>query len=388
VTWETVPLRAVARVDAKAVQPAEIEPDELYVGLEQISRSGALDVSARAGDANLRSAKNSFDERHVLFGKLRPNLGKVARPAARGICSTDIYPLLPSERMDGAYLYHYLRTPGAIAYSSSRTSGVNLPRVSWASLGDLSVPLPPLPEQRRIASILDEADALRRARDTVSSRLDDLKAAAFQQRFAHRRVAGAKVEGLLLDVPNAIRTGPFGSDLLHSEFVAEGIPVLGIDNVVQNAFLWARPRYITAEKYQSLRRYSVRPRDVVITIMGTVGRCAVVPEDIGTAITTKHLCCITLDHARCLPEYLHGYFLHHPTARDYLRKTSKGAIMEGLNMGIIKDLPVVLAPIDEQRDYVAAFNAIDTFGRRSQSRAIELDALFASLQHRAFRGEL
>jgi type I restriction enzyme, S subunit len=258
-------------------------------------------------------------------------------------------------------------------------------------LKSLPVPLPPLDEQRRIAAILDAADSLRAKRRAALAKLDQLAQSIFIEMFGDAGRSGwpvVEVSELAAPISGAIRTGPFGSQLLHSEFVDKGIAVLGIDNVVSNEFQWAQRRFITGRKYADLRRYTVRPGDVLITIMGTCGRCAVVPDDIPTAINTKHLCCITLDHEKCLPEFLHSYFLQHPLARRYLDQTAKGAIMAGLNMGIIKEMPVAVPPIGLQRDFVSRIASLRSL--RDQYRAADRnqEALFASLQHRAFRGEL
>lgn len=271
---------------------------------------------------------------------------------------------------------------------ASLASGANLPRLSPTAFASLAIPLPPLPEQRRIAAILDAADALRAKRRATITALDSLTQSIFLDMFGEpdarwpvRTVADAATGA------GAIRTGPFGSQLLHSEFVDSGVAVLGIDNAVHNEFRWSQRRYITEAKYRELRRFRVNPGDVLITIMGTIGRCAVVPDDIPLAINTKHLCCITLDPG-CLPEYLYAYFLNHPIARDYLRRTGKGAIMDGLNMGLIKSMPLVLPPLALQADFRARALAAGLARGQARESRDGLDGLFTSLQARAFTGEL
>lgn len=265
-----------------------------------------------------------------------------------------------------------------------KATGASYPAVSDRIVRESLIPLPPLPEQRRIAAILDKADALRAKRREAITKLDLLLQSVFLEMFGGADYPSYSVGDLVDQEAGGIRTGPFGSQLLHSEFVDDGVPVLGIDNAVNNAFAVGKPRYITPEKYSKLKRYTVFPGDVLITIMGTCGRCAVVPDDIGTAINTKHLCCITLDRTRCLPEFLHSYFLAHPSARRYLNDRAKGAIMDGLNMGIIKELPVHLPPISKQRKFVEIKDAIATQIAAGESYYLRTSGLTASLQAQSF----
>lgn len=291
--------------------------------------------------------------------------------------------------LDTRYLFHFLLSERPKLLSRGR--GGTQMNIGQADLKSWPIPLPPLMEQRRIAGILDQADELRAQRRKAITLLDELPQAIFTEMFVHDGDVEF-VESTVADVAaqsrGAIRTGPFGSQLLHSEFVDSGVPVLGIDNAVNNEFEWGKSRFISDAKYTQLQRYTVLPGDVLITIMGTTGRCAVVPDDIPIAINTKHLCCITLDQSRCLPSYLHAYFLLHPRAGKYLDKTSKGAIMAGLNMGIIKEMPILLPPSELQREFEDRIESVRQLKTLHLTSLAQLDALFASLQFRAFRGEL
>jgi type I restriction enzyme, S subunit len=126
--------------------------------------------------------------------------------------------------------------------------------------------------------------------------------------------------------------------------------------------------------------------------MGTCGRCAIVPDDIPTAINSKHLCCITLDEQECLPEFLHGYFLYHPIAQEFLSKRAKGAIMAGLNMGLIKELPLLLPPVEQQQSIVKKVaqvrEVLDHLAPCYDRKLDALEELKKSLLYQAFVGNL
>jgi type I restriction enzyme, S subunit len=287
------------------------------------------------------------------------------------------------------YLGQFLR--GKFDYLQARTTGATIPHLDRDALESIALPLPALSEQKRIAAILEKADRLRRVRGYARQLSDTFLQSVFLEMFAgneSREWPQSTIDDLAAEKPNAIRTGPFGSQLLHSEFVNEGIAVLGIDNAVQNCFVWAKPRFITQRKYAELKRYTVSPGDVLITLMGTCGRCAVVPDDIPLAINTKHLCCISLNQTRCLPTYLHACFLNHPHVLRRLGISERGAVMPGLNMQLIKELAIPVPPLSLQQKFAAIVRRFERL--RAQQREAERQAehLFQTLLHRAFSGEI
>jgi len=325
----------------------------------------------------------------VLFSSRAP-IGHVAVNTVPMATNQGFKSFVPKDnRVYAKFLYHWLRKNRA--YLESLGNGATFKEISKTIVSRVEILLPPLEEQKRIAEILDQAEELRAKRREAIAQLNTLTQSIFLEMFGDPILNGWKMETVAEIVhpsSGSIRTGPFGSQLLHSEFVTEGIAVLGIDNAVANEFRWGERRFISELKYSGLKRYTVKPGDVIITIMGTCGRCAVVPDNIPVAINTKHLCCITIKQEKCLPRFLHAYFLLHPIARQYLNQTEKGAIMAGLNMGIIKSMPIFLPPLHLQQEFSQRVEAVEKLKAAHRASLSELDALFASLQHRAFKGDL
>lgn len=291
------------------------------------------------------------------------------------------------------FLKWWLSSPTALRRMTRRMSGTAIRRIVLRELKGSLIPLPPIEEQRRIAAILDKADAIRRKRQEAIELTDQLLRSTFLEMASeghpdYSTWDTVPVAELAEPRKNSIRSGPFGSALRHAEFVASGVAVLGIDNAVNNRFAWGERRFITAEKYAQLERYTVFPGDVIVTIMGTTGRTAVVPQGLPTAITTKHLATITVDSGKATPQYLAHALRLDPMVERALRSQSRGAVMPGLNLGIIRKLQLRVPPIKQQRRYARAVSQLETLRAGLLAAAQSTETLFASLQQRAFRGEL
>lgn len=343
------------------------------------SHTGRLLGKDLVSISEVGNSTHRFDEGNVLYSKLRPYLNKVLLPDGAGVCTSELIPLRPDRRLvTREYLAAYLRSPTFLHWVSQQVDGAKMPRVSMKAFWNHELALPSLEEQEQITDVLDRAESLRHKRRKAIGLADDFLKAVYLD-LAHRNPARTPVESLLADIANAARTGPFGSQLLVSEFTESGIPVLGIDNVVSNAFTWAAPRFISSDKYAELERYTVRPGDVMVTIMGTTGRVAIAPDDLPTCISTKHLCTLTLDRKRMLPTYLWACLRWDPEVRAQTRREAKGAIMEGWNMSIVKGLLVNAPPMEVQLKFEEIAGRIKRMSSAQALAARRTDVLVASL---------
>ncbi|MDD1422665.1 restriction endonuclease subunit S [Dolichospermum sp. ST_sed1] len=299
-----------------------------------------------------------------------------------------IVKIIPKNKTEQKWIYHNLRVKLDQIEKMGKHSLVN--NVTMADLRQLQIKMPTEKYITKSIELIENSEKILKYRKQALDKINELTQSIFLDMFGDPDSDWLPhtIETIALNKKGSIRTGPFGSQLLHSEFVDTGIAVLGIDNAVKNDFMWNESRFITKEKYQELKRYKVYPGDVIITIMGTCGRCAIIPENIPESINSKHLCCITLDRNICLPEFLHSYFLLHPVARTYLDKKAKGAIMNGLNMGIIKEMPIKIPPMNLQVKYKEVISRLNKVKSNFLQASVKSDKLFVSLQNRAFGGLL
>jgi type I restriction enzyme S subunit len=153
---------------------------------------------------------------------------------------------------------------------------------------------------------------------------------------------------LLAPVSYPMRSGPFGSTLLKDELVGDGIPLLGIDNVFTECFVRKYRRFVTPHKFAELSRYAVFSGDVIITIMGTVGRCCVVPAGIGEALSSKHLWTMTFDHNKVLPELVCWQLNYATWVKSWFARQSQGAVMDAIQSSTLRSLTLPVPHAHEQ----------------------------------------
>ncbi|MFF7058189.1 restriction endonuclease subunit S [Achromobacter spanius] len=300
--------------------------------------------------------------------------------------------LKPGGRLFPPFLGLYLKSK--FGFLRQAATGATIPHINRNALEGIPLPEVDFDDQIRIAHLLGKVEEVIAQRKQHLRQLDDLLNSVFLEMFGptspdYEAWPLVEIRELAAKHKGAMRTGPFGSNLLHSEFTLEGdVAVLGIDNAVQNRFAWGERRFISKEKYQELQSYRIFPGDVIITIMGTIGRSAVIPDDIPVAINTKHLAAITLNREVANPLFL-SYAIHSsPYVLKQFASKNRGAIMSGLNLGLIKETKIKRAPIDLQDRFAEIHKSVDRLKSGYQQSLTDLECLYGALSQQAFKGEL
>ena len=155
-----------------------------YVGLEHID-SGESQLKRWGDAAEVKSAKSRFYPDDVLYGKLRSYLDKAVIAEMEGICSTDILVVTANSKTLPRFLVYLLHTHPLISHAVATSTGVNHPRTSWNSLGKFTFALPPLPEQRAIAHVLQTIQEAKAARQRELALERERKAALMDYLFSY-----------------------------------------------------------------------------------------------------------------------------------------------------------------------------------------------------------
>jgi len=294
-----------------------------------------------------------------------------------------------SPKLDEQYLYWFL--PNALKEIEEKSNFVTVKHLSSKQIGGIEIPLPPLPEQKRIAAILDQADELRRKRQRAIDRLNQLGQAIFYEMFGDTLNVAPKT--CLSDLVEEFRYGT------SNKSGNGGYPTLRIPNVIGGEINLSDLKTVDVTDAE-FRRLQMRDGDLLFVRTNgnpdNVGRCAVYDEstiasfgyDAGKFIYASYLIRARPIGAKLHPTFL-ASFLRTETGSRALRERSRTSAGQfNINTEGLGSIEVPLPPLEEQKSYAARIDRIKEAGASHNSAASKADALFCSLQSRAFRGEL
>ena len=391
--WPTGALDSIAILDRQSIHPSQADAATPYLGLEHLDGDGGINCIQTVGSAGLKSNKFQFSDRHVLFGKLRPYLRKTAKPEFSGVCSTDIIPILPKDGVSRDYLFYFLRTPDTVNLATSRCSGANLPRLGPKQLASFQIPLPPLAEQKRIAGILDAADALRAKRREALAQLDTLLQSTFLDMFGDpvTNPMGWEVRSLgdlAVKKPN---NGVFRRNPEYSESLVSGLPVVWVVELFRgNRIDISESRRLEATQTE-IEKYGLLPGDLLfcrssLKLDGIAYNNVFLGER-EEALFECHLIRVSPRTDVVNPMFL-NFQLRSVPMRALLKSKSKTATMTTIDQKALSSVEVVVPPVGLQSRFAAVVESVEQQRARQRAHLAKLDTLFTSLQSRAFRGEL
>ncbi|WP_446423995.1 restriction endonuclease subunit S [Mailhella sp.] len=394
--WKWVRLGSVLSASKEKTEDFS-SPSLRYVGLEHIEKDNGIIGSASA--EGIRSLKNIFHPGQILYGKLRPYLNKHDIADFEGVCSTDILVFDCSNIVISKFINYFFNLSYFKEYTVTNSKGINLPRVSEQTVLNAVFPLPPLDVQERIVtrieSLFAKLDEAKKKAEAVLDSYETRKAAilhkAFTEELTHTRPTSFQpITNFIKKTKNSLKAGPFGSALKKDFYVASGYKIYGQEQVISGDENFG-DYYINEEKYQELISCKIEPRDVLISLVGTVGKVLVLSENCKPGIINPRLIKITLDQTKMLPEFFSYYFQSDEVKASH-KESSHGTTMDVLNMGILKQINFPCFTILEQQEITRILDSILEKEQQSKEAAEtvleQIDLMKKAILAKAFRGEL
>jgi type I restriction enzyme S subunit len=295
---------------------------------------------------------------------------------------------LNSPGVDTQFLRRFLQIDSVGKWLNHQAKGITMPNLNTGILRALPLYFPPLPEQRRIAAILDKADAIRRKREEGIRLTEELLHSTFQQMFGDPATnpKGWEVStlGTITDLVTSGLTPTGGSTV----YVEEGPIFIRSQNVLMNRLDLSDVACLPKAIHESMSRTKIHEGDVLLNITGaSIGRVARVnalPEE---ANVNQHVCIIRIDRTKATPEFISAY-ISLPFGQRQIDNMQSGASRQGLNHQQVRSLKIPLPPLSLQQRYSKAVTMLRKVSDQREQGRLASEELFNSLVQRAFRGEI
>jgi len=306
---------------------------------------------------------------------------------------------------DYKFLYHYFCS--IEEELDKKGTGTTFKAISGDVIRNTKLHLPPLPEQHRIVAKIEELfSSLDRGIESLKTAQQHLKVYrqavlkwAFEGKLTNNNVKeGELPEGwkwvLITDLvgknKHALKAGPFGSSLKKEFYVKKGYKIYGQEQVISGDPFYG-DYYVNEDKYQELYSNRIKPLDVLISLVGTVGKVLILPENCAAGIINPRLIKISLDTNVYLPKFFKYYF-ESSSVKSFYSSKAQGTTMDVLNLSIIKKIKFPLCSLSEQQTIVAEIESrlsvCDKIEESIEQSLIESESLRQSILKKAFEGKL
>ncbi|WP_447471793.1 restriction endonuclease subunit S [Vibrio harveyi] len=394
-SWPLVKLGEVAPSKALKKPVVRDEDNVWQLNLDMIeSGSGKVLNKIKAPLSEAGSSTHWFDSRHVLYSKLRPYLNKVVLPDEQGLATTELVPMLPDpELLDRRYLVHYLRSKQFVSWISDQVAGAKMPRVSMKVFWDHEIPLPPLDEQKRIAAILDKADAIRQKRKQAIDLADEFLRSVFLDMFGdpvtNPKGWEVKTFGSVIDtLTDYHANGSYKT--LH-----ENVTLLDEPNyayMVRTTDLEKRNyvdgvKYIDKHAYEHLSKSKVFGGEIIVNKIGSAGALYLMPK-----LNRPVSLAMNQFMVRCKEGHLNEFYFHQlctNAGTSEIQKRVQGAVTKTITKNALREVPVMCPSEEKQQGFVKIVEAFNSNLLCDLKEAYRVSCeAFDSLSLKAFSGQL
>jgi type I restriction enzyme S subunit len=305
------------------------------------------------------------------------------------IFSTGFVVIRSSENVNKSFLTHFLKSNLFQDEKDKLCTGATQKAINNQNIEKLKFLLLPLATQKRIAEILDAADALRRKDQELLKKYDELAQGIFIDMFGDpvKNEKGWDVNKGR-DVVKVLGGAAFKS----TDYKDDGIPLIRIGTINKGYFDKSQIVFLPYDFAISHERYIVRPKDLLITLTGTVGKddygnVYVMEEHFNQYLLNQRVAKLVVKQD-CLMTRFFEFLLKQKEIKAELTGVSRGVRQANISNEDIYNLDVITPPMVLQDDFVNRINSVYGQIEISTSSSLVSDILFNSLIQKAFKGEL
>ena len=349
--------------------------------------------------------KYLFEEPQVLISCRGAASGKInlSPPKCYVTNNSLVLDIKKKNELDKTYLYYAL----SIAKKTKLVTGTAQPQVTINNAIELDISFPTLPEQQAIVSKIEELlsdldngkQQLLAAQQQLKVYRQSLLKWAFEGKLTNNNVKDGELpEGWkwvkIIDIvennKNSLKAGPFGSSLKKEFYVKDGYKIYGQEQVIiDDAFFG--DYYINEKKYQELKTCQIKPSDILISLVGTVGKVLILPDNCKKGVINPRLIKISLNKEIYLHKFFKYYF-ESSSVKNFYSSKAQGTTMDVLNIGIIKTIPFPLPQLEEQQIIVdeleSKLTVCDKIEETISQSMLQAETLRQSILKKAFEGKL